>query len=1087
MHSRLLLFLALPLVCQAATPSVNLGALPLAFEPDPSGAYNARGAGLGVSVRPAGASIRAGKATIQMRFTGANPDARPQPLDRLPGSVSYFIGSDPSKWRAGLPTFGRIEYHAVYPGIDVAYYGNGAQLEYDFQLAPGADSRAIRLQFDGATRPAILAGGVLAVGGLRQHRPVAYQTIAGKRVEVECGYVLRARGEVGLRLGSYDRSQPLIIDPVLSYASYLGGSVNEAVTSVKVDSAGNIYMAGFTSSIAFPTRGAAQANYAGNNSPLLQVQFGDAFVAKLNPSGTALLYATYLGGSGDDFASSIAIDAAGNAYVAGNTQSSNFPTTLGAPQRTYKGFSDDNGFYDPGDGWVAKLNAAGNQILYSTYLGGTLNDFAAGIAVDSNGNAVVVGATTSSDFPTTTGALYTQYRGANNAQPNFGPSIAGDGFITILNSAGTAYLHSTYFGGSGRDGISAVALDAQNNIYVTGITLSSNFPVTPGAAQGTFKGVAQNVDGANLVPGDAFVSKLTSGGALVYSTYVGGARQDAGMSIAVDAAGSAYVAGGTLSTDFPVTSGAAQSGFKGTGAVGQVGEAYGGDAFVTKVNSAGTAFVYSTYLGGAGDEAALAMAVDGAGDALVTGFTLSKDFPTSADALQKTNAGFGGQGLAPYPAFGFDSERVRNTGDAFLTKLSPAGAISYSSFYGGSRDDLALAIAVDAAGNPYVAGNTLSPSLAGVSAGSAQASFGGAGAQFPRGDGFVAKFDFGGVLAPTPARINVVSGFSGTGTVSTMLATPFTVEVLDAAGAPVPGITVTFSAVNATATPASATTNAQGRASTTVTLGATAGTGSVSASVAGLTAATGTLTITPAAASGPVVKAVVNGASYLKTVAPGSWISVYVDVTASALSQASGTLPTILGGFRVLAGTRAMPLLAIIPLSPSGTQINAQLPYEVAPGNVGITVEQNGVASAAFPATVQASAPGIFLFGDNRAVAQNLAPNGSVSVNTADNPIPAGDYIILYLTGQGPLDNAVATGAAASGSPLSVPTLPYSATLGDTAIPIAFLGMTPGNIALAQANIQIPRNTPPGTYTLSVKIGEAVSNAPVITVTNPRP
>jgi uncharacterized protein (TIGR03437 family) len=247
------------------------------------------------------------------------------------------------------------------------------------------------------------------------------------------------------------------------------------------------------------------------------------------------------------------------------------------------------------------------------------------------------------------------------------------------------------------------------------------------------------------------------------------------------------------------------------------------------------------------------------------------------------------------------------------------------------------------------------------------------------------------------------------------------------------------------------------------------------------------LTINAVAPAGPVVRAVVNGASYLSTISPGSWISVYLDVTASELVQASVSLATTLGGFRVLAAGRAMPLLAIIPLSPSGTQINAQLPYETTAGPTAITVERNGAVSAAFSATVAAAAPGIFIFGDNRAVAQNIAPTGALSVNTADNPIPAGDYIILYLTGQGPLDNPIATGGVASASPLSIPTLPYIAEPGATEIPIAFLGMTPGNIALVQANILIPRATQPGTYPLSVRIGTATSNAPSITVSAPRP
>lgn len=1085
-------FLTCAVLCRAAVPSVNVSGLPLAFEPAPGGAeYYARAAGLSVAVRADGASIRLGRGggtTIQMRLAGSNAKAPASPLDRLPGTLSYFIGSDPGKWRSGVATYGRLEYRGVYPGVDVVYYGNGRQLEYDFRVAAGADPNGIRLVFDGAARPAVLRDGDLAVGELRQRRPSAYQTVNGERVAVECRYVLRAGGEVGVRLGAYDRRLPLTIDPVLSYASYLGGSVNDAVTGVKVDSAGNIYVTGFTSSLNFPARGAAQTNYAGNNSSLQQLQFGDAFVAKLNPTGTTLVYATYLGGGGDDFATAIAIDAAGNAYVAGNTQSTNFPTTTGAPQRTARGFGgDDNGFYNPGDAWAAKLNPAGSALLYATYLGGQLNDFAAGIAVNAGGEAIVVGATKSTDFPTTTGAYQTTYRGANTVGPNFGPSIAGDGFITILNSTGTALTYSTFLGGAGRDGASAVAVDAQNNIYVTGVTLSSNFPVTAGAPQGTFKGVPRDGGGVTIVPADAFVAKFSAQGALVYSTFLGGALMDAGMAIAVDGAGAAYVTGGTLSTDFPVTASAAQSRFGGSGAVGTIGAAYGGDAFVTKVNAAGTAFSYSTYLGGTGDEAALGIGVDAAGNATVAGFTLSANFPTSTDALQKTNAGFGGQALAPYPMFGFENERVRNTGDAFVTKLGATGSIFYSSFYGGSRDDIAIAVAVDGAGNAFVGGNTLSTTLAGVATG-AQPAFGGTGQQFPRGDGFVAKFDLGvPVVAPTPARVNVVAGFSGTGTVSTALAAPFTVEVVDAAGAPVSGVSVAFTATGATVSPATATTNAQGRASTTVTLGAAAGAGSVTATVAGIPAATATLTINAVAPAGPVVRAVVNGASYLTTISPGSWISVYLDVTASSLVQASGSLPTTLGGFRVLAGGRAMPLLAIIPLSPSGTQINAQLPYEIAPGATAVTVEQNGALSAVFSATVQAAAPGVFLFGDNRAVAQNIEPNGSVTLNTAANPVPAGDYIILYLTGQGPLDNPVPTGGVASGSPLSIPTLPYVAKLGETEIPIAFLGMTPGNIALAQANILIPRNTPPGTYSLSVRIGSATSNAPSISVTNPRP
>jgi uncharacterized protein (TIGR03437 family) len=428
---------------------------------------------------------------------------------------------------------------------------------------------------------------------------------------------------------------------------------------------------------------------------------------------------------------------------------------------------------------------------------------------------------------------------------------------------------------------------------------------------------------------------------------------------------------------------------------------------------------------------------------------------------------------------------VRNSGDAFLVKLSGAGALTYSSFFGGKNDDAGLGIAVDAAGNAYVAGNTLSTTLA-TSAGAVQQSYGGAGAAFPRGDGFVVKFSFGGTVASPPARVSVLAGFPSSGTAGATLAPLFAVEVVDAHGAKLAGIDVAFSATGATVNPASAATDAQGRASTLVTLGATAGTAVITATVAGIPAATANVTIGVATAA-PVVKAIVNGASFLSTVAPGSWITVYIDQTAPVISAAAAVpLPAILGGYRILVNGAPIPLLNVYPLQP-GTQMNAQLPYEIPVGSAQVAVEANGIASSPFLFAVQAGAPGIFVFGDNRAVAQNVQPDGSLILNTATAPVPAGDYIIAYLTGQGALDNPVPTGNIASGTKLSIPLLPYSATLGGKPVAVAFLGMTPGQISLAQANILIPADTPPGTYPLVITIGTAQSNGPQISVTTKRP
>ncbi len=1070
-------------------PDLDVNKLPLSFEPnrgqgDASSQYFARGAGYTIGLRPTGVviSVRekgAKQQVVTLRLQRASGSARAVAEEPLPGKVNYFLGSNPVKWRTNIATFAAVRYVQVYAGIDAVYHGKQGRLEYDFRVRPGANPAVIRLKVDGAM-PIIDARGDVVLGTMRQTKPVAYQGEGSGRRKVACEYALTQTGDLRFELGPYDHRQELVIDPVLSYATYAGGSNGDAVTGVKVDASGNLYIAGTTASANFTTRGGFKGAYGGSNSQLLQMQFGDAFVAKLNAAGTAFVYSTYLGGSGDDLATALAIDASGNAYVVGGTQSADFPTTAGVVQKTYQGFTADanNGFYNSGDGFLTKLNPNGNGLVYSTYLGGSLNDLALGVAVDSNGNAAVVGGTESSNFPTTPGALSTQYRG-NLAGTDV---AAGDAFVTVVNPSGTGLVFSTYLGGNGTEAARGVGVDSQNNIYVTGFTSSANFPTSTGAYQTTFQNSGGKLGFNPIVHG--FVTKFSPQGALVYSTLLGGESSDQAAALAVDASGAVYVTGATNSTKFPTTSGAAQSTYAGRGAAGDFGESSYGDAFVTKLNATGTAVVYSTYLGGSGDDAGLGIAVDSAGNAYVTGGTISSNFPVTGDALQKTFGGFGGQGMAPNNDQGFPTERVRNTGDAFLTKVSPTGALSYSSYYGGSKDDVGLAIAVDSAGNAYVGGNTVSPDL--TTSGASQTAFGGAGTQFPRGDGFLAKVSFGGTLPGPAAKVSVTGSFVGTGTTQTTLPTPFTVQVTDAQANPVPGVIVTFTASGATVNPASATTDAQGKASTQVTLGSTAGSGTVTATVPGLTPATSSLTINPGVTA-PVVKAVVNGASFLPPISGGSWISVFIDQTVPAAVVASKTpFPALLGSTRVLVNSAPIPLYAITPLSPSGTQINAQLPYEIGAGNAQLVVELNGVASAAYPIAVQATGPGIFVFGNNRAVVQNVAPDGTLPVNTADNPVPAGDYIIVYLTGQGPVNPAVPTNALAGSNPLSVPTQPYSATLNGNTLQVAFLGMTPGQISLAQANIQIPRDTKPGTYPLVITVGSAQSNGPVISVTNPR-
>ncbi|WP_155121265.1 SBBP repeat-containing protein [Bryobacter aggregatus] len=476
--------------------------------------------------------------------------------------------------------------------------------------------------------------------------------------------------------------------------------------------------------------------------------------------------------------------------------------------------------------------------------------------------------------------------------------------------------------------------------------------------------------------------------------------------------------------------------------------------------------MYSTYLGGSGDDAASEVVVDSDGNAYLAGYTLSTEFPVSADALQKTFAGFGGQGLA---VGGPGAEGAVNTGDAFVLKLDAAGRLLYSSFFGGSADDIGMSLAIDSARNIYVGGVTMSGNL--TTASPVQASYGGAASLFPRGDAFFAKFDFGGKLAGSPAKLSFVdiptAGVTGG-------VTPVTVLVSDAANAPLAGVPVSFTAVGATLGASAATSDAQGKATVQATLGA-AGTATLTATVAGLPALTANITVQPAGAV-PVIGGVVNGASFLAPIAPGSWVTIGGSNLSAARADATAVpLPATLGGVRVRINNSDAPLLFVID-----GQINLQIPFEVAPGNATVTVIRNGVSSAPFPITVLPAAPGIFLYNGNRAVAQNVADDGSVSLNTPENPVGVSKLMLVYFTGQGALDVPVASGAAA-GVPLSRPVASYSVTIGGKPVTPDFVGMTPGNIALGQANVRIPE-LESGEHPVVITIGGQASNAAMISV-----
>jgi hypothetical protein len=592
---------------------------------------------------------------LYMDLVGANPASRAAGVNPLPGKVNYLTGRDPAKWHTDVPTYGRVEYPNVYRGVSLAYYGGPGGLEYDFTVSPGADPSTIALKFGGA-------------GGLE----------------------LDARGDLLVHTAAGE----LVQHAPVAYQD--AGGTRQPVAS----------------------RFALHPELKTQDSTLITFDLGPYdHSRRLVIDPLVLGYSTYLGGKGNDYGEAIAVDAAGSAYVAGSTTSSNFPTTPGAFDPSY------NGGFLYGDAFVSKLSPAGGGLVYSTYLGGSDLDQAFGIALDGAGEAYVTGRTESADFPVTPGAFQTAYGGYQDA------------FVAELNATGSGLVYGTYLGGSHYDEAYAIARDTAGNVYVVGDT-SGNFPTTRGAFNTTLNG-----DGGE----DIFVTKLNAGGsALGYSTYLGGNNFDYGEAIAVDGAGSAYVTGDTRSTDFPTTPGAFQT-----------GHAKADDAFVTKLTPGGNALAYSTYLGGNGGDDGHGIAVDGAGYAYVTGGGNSSDFPFTVYFSTYKSGGFitkvnpVGTGLVysaclgdaeslaialdgagnsyvtgytrsatQFPTTSDAFDKTYNGGqvgyDAFLSKLNAGGnRLVYSTYLGGSGDDFystaikgSGAIAVDAAGNAYLTGAT---------------------------------------------------------------------------------------------------------------------------------------------------------------------------------------------------------------------------------------------------------------------------------------------------------------------------------------------------------------------------------------------
>ncbi len=673
----------------------GFGKLPLSFEPnlgqtDQRAQFVSRisGGALFLAGNRAVLRVKDGgnpqAAVVQMQWVGANDRPVMVGVDRLPGHSHYFIGSHPKSWRTRVPQYRRVKYSEVYPGVDLVFYGNHRQLEYDFVVSPGADPNRIRLAFDGVERLTVDPSGDLvlttAVGEIRQRRPDAYQTHGSTRRAIAANYVLRGH-EVSLQLGAYDRSQALIIDPVIVYSSYLGGTSDDVGNGIAIDAAGNAYVTGETSSLDFPIPGALQTTLGG---------LSDAFVTKIDPTGSTVLYSTYLGGDGADRGDAIAVDGGGNIYVTGRTGLPNmtgFPTTSSGPFRNYRG-----GEYDA---WVAEISPDGSQLLYSTHFGGFGNDAAFGIALDGAGAFYIVGGTRSTDdFPVTPGVVQPWNGGDTDAWiAKIDPSQVG--FPSIL--------WASFWGGSSTERANGVAVDANGNVYMTGMTRSrdSDWAMATGFQTAYQGGIS-----------DGFLAVFNDTGTnLIYSTYLGGSGEDFGNGVAVDGSGLVYVVGQTASADFPT-----RRGFQTT----YVGGPY--NAFVIKIDptqQGDLSLLYSTFLGPTNQPPdngppGNGFSLNGSGQVYVVGTTSSPEFPATPDAFQVALAG---------------------TSNAFLAKIDPsqadAASLIYASYLGGSGIDVGLAIAADSAGNAFVTGKTSSTDF--PTAGGFQSSSAG------RFDAFVAK------------------------------------------------------------------------------------------------------------------------------------------------------------------------------------------------------------------------------------------------------------------------------------------------------------------------------------------------------------
>ena len=978
-------------------PEAKLLSVPLSFEPNQGQSastvqFLSRGTGYALFLTPgkvvlnlerqqpasAGASVD----TLRMSLIGANTKTNAVGRARQPGVVSYLIGNDPKKWRTGIPTYGKVNYAQVYPGVDLVFYGNQRQLEYDFVVAPGADPGRIAWRIDGATA-SVDAQGNLALnaphGPATFWKPVLYQMDGNKKTSVEGSFEV-AGNQIRFQVGSYDHSRALIIDPVLSYATYLGGTGTDNIVGtthpgslpvgtlqgLAVDSAGSVYVTGNTLSIDFPTKNPYQGAPPTKQQGVPPGQWATAFVTKFSPDGSSLIYSTYLGGNGAELGYAIAVDSSNNAYVTGLTYSTNFPITLGAyqtvcapiPNNTGIGFASSNCNSFDYNVFVTKLNPAGTGIIYSTFLGGYGNwAYGTAIAVDGAGRAYVAGnendiCSTSyvfqSCFPTTGGAVI----GGDKPGGRSGQYA----FVAAFDPTGAHLLYSTLLGdlnydGGGSTWATGITVDRNGYFYLIGDTQAGQLPTTAGVIQPTSAPLYPG--GVSLSASRGLIAKFnpvtSAGGAsLAYSTYLGGQTGNLGdyiSGIAVDSASNAYVVGYTNSKDFPVTQGAYST------VCGPNGGTCAA-AHVTKLNSSATSILWSTYVGDAkvgGSDAVYftgPVQLDGAGNVYIIGQT------GGGPGFPMVNP------VEPTPTGG--SQQV------LVAELDPTGShLLFSTTIGanGLNTTTPAGLVVDTAGNIYLAGNTAGPDL--ITTPGAFQTTSSDGACCQKGNGFVVKI----------------------------------------------------------------------------------------------------------ASTAPLITGVTDSAGFQQGISPGSWITIWGANLATTSRNwrpdteiIGGRLPILLDGVSVTIDGKPS---AVNYISPG--QLNVQAPDDTTTGAVQVVVTSPG-GTATATTTMQTVSPGLFMYDATNVAAQHVgysivAPAGLYPGSTPARP---GEVIILYATGFGPTLPPTPSGQLVPAAPV-VDLSAITLTIGGKPAQVQWAGIV--GAGLWQLNIQVPQDAPNGNAAVVARIG----------------